>query len=65
MVDTDPQSQTNIAKAQPAFESRKIKAFTLDEQQKREIERKPTTPPDRKYRDSMKGNFPYALIYTR
>lgn len=65
IVDEDAACQARIEKSRTEIESSGTRTTVLDPTLKSQISGRPAVCPGDEYRQGVKGDFPYALIYTR
>jgi hypothetical protein len=65
IVDDDEGCQRRINGSRQEIESQGLNIVTLDTSLKQTISSRPATRPGNEYRNGVKGEFPYTLIYTR
>jgi len=65
IVDDDESCKKRIAGSQREIEGKGTKIVVLDKWMRKDVASKSAVDPGDEYRNGTKGEFPYALIYTR
>lgn len=65
IIDAEVNCQKRISESREELEKMGMKIVTLDDQLRQELSTFPLTVPGDEYRENVKPEFPYALIYTR